>query len=208
MKRTLLIPVICLSILFMSACNSETSAEKEADYDTTKKMVVDILQTEDGKKALVDILSDEKLKQQLVLNSDVVKDSITNVLASEKGKEMWSTLFKDPKFVEGFAKSIADEQKKLVKDLMGDPDFQKQVLDLLNNPEISEQMLGVLKGQKFRSHLQETIRETLETPLFQAKITDILLKAAEKQGKKKEDQSGGEGGAGGGGTGSGGGESS
>ncbi|PAV27853.1 spore gernimation protein GerD [Virgibacillus profundi] len=207
MIRTFFILFIGLSIFFISACNGGETSGKEGEYDTTKKMVVDILQTEDGKKALQEIMSDEKMKQELVIQSDVVKQAINETLVSEKGSQMWSTLFKDPKFVEGYAKSMEKEQKKLMKNLMSDAEYQKQMLELLQNPEITDQILSVLKGQQFRSHLEETIQQTLETPLFQAKIQEILLKAAEEKGKQEGgsgSQGGGESGGGGNDEGSGG----
>lgn len=190
--------LIGLSIVFMSACSQESA--KDTEYDTTKKMVIDILQTDDGKKALKEIMTDEEMKEQLIIESDTVKDSINDVLVSQKGADMWKNLFSDPAFVESFATSMAEEQEKLMKNLMNDADYQKQMLELLQNPEITEQMLDVMKSQKFRSHLEETIQQTIETPLFQAKMKDILLKAAENQGKnqgqeeenKKEDSGSGE----------------
>ncbi|MBP1950073.1 spore germination lipoprotein GerD [Virgibacillus litoralis] len=202
MFRMILTSLIILSIIFISACNGGGASGKEADYDATKKMVVDILQTEDGKKALREILADEKLKQQLVIESEVVKKSINEVLVSEKGKEMWKKLFEDPEFVKSYAKSISEEQKKLMKNLMSDSEYQKQMLELMQNPQISEQMLSVMKGQEFRKHLEETVQQTLQTPLFQAKISEILLKAAEEKSKQESgQQSGGEGGGSGGGSG-------
>ncbi|MGM8212813.1 spore germination lipoprotein GerD [Virgibacillus sp. W0430] len=186
---------ICLFVIFIAACNGQDSSGKEANYETTKKMVVDILQTEDGKKALTEILSDEKLKKQLVIESDLVQDSINNVLVSEKGAEMWKNLFKDPSFVKDYAKSLEDEQKKLMKSLMNDAEYQKQMIEILQNPEISEHILSLIKSQQFRAHLEETIQQTLETPLFQEKMKETLLKAAEKQGQEKgkegEQQGGG-----------------
>lgn len=186
MRRLLFILLIGLTFLTLVACSSGSSASKDVDYDKTKKMVVDILQTEDGKKAIQDILTDEKMKQNLVIDDDIVKSAINNVLSSEKGKQMWTKLFKDPEFVKTYAKSMSDENKKLIKKLMNDAEYQKQMLTLLQNPEITKQMLEVLKGQKFSAHLEEQIQKTLETPLFQAKIEDILLKAASKQQKEKQ----------------------
>lgn len=208
MRQTMFLLFICLTLLFTSACGGEANSGNENNYDGTKKMVVDILQTEDGKKALVELMTDEKIKKELVIESDVVKDSINSALASEKGTEMWGKLFEDPSFVEKFAKSMEEEQKGLMKQLMNDADYQKQMLELLQNPEIDEQMLKVMKSQQFRAHLEETIQSTLETPLFQAKMTEVLLKAAEKQGKEKgeqEKEGGGseEGGSEGGGEGDG-----
>lgn len=212
MMRYAIITILCFSSLFLGACSGSINAsDKEGDYDATKKMVVDILQTEEGKKALVEIMADEKIKQELVIQSDVVKSAINETLVSDKGKEMWSTLFKDPQFVEGYAKSLNEEHIKLMKELMGDPDYQGKLIDLLNDPKVTEQMLTVMKSQDFRSHLQNTITETLESPLYQAQIQEILLKAAQEQGQGQEQggqdgQSGGtQGGNGGDGQGQGGG---
>lgn len=184
MQRLFFILIVGMSCLMLGACSSQSSASKDVDYDETKKMVVDILQTEDGKKAIQDILTDEKMKQNLVIDDDVVKNAINNVLSSKKGQEMWIKLFKDPAFVKVYAKSMSEQNKKLLKKLMDDAEYQKQMLKLLQNPEITEQMLEVLKSQKFTAHLEEQIQKTLETPLFQAKMQDILLKAASEQQKK------------------------
>jgi spore germination protein D len=189
MLRHLLAAVACSAVVFTSACSASESV-KETDYDTTKKMVVDILQTDDGKKALQELMAEEDMKEKLIIESDTMKKTVNHALTSEKGAEMWKKLFEDPEFVEQFAKSMSEEQQKLIKKLMHDADYQKQMLELLQNPEIKEQMLDVLKSQQFRSHLEETIQQTLDTPLFQAKMKETLLKAAEKQENKKQQDSG------------------
>src|SRR5690625_7577123 len=81
----------------------------------------------------------------------------------KKAKKMWINLFKDPTFVTEFAKSMDDEQMKLVKRLMNDADFQKKMIEILQNPEITEQMLGVMKSQQFRAHMEEIIQQTLRS---------------------------------------------
>ena len=67
-------------------------------------MVVDILKTDDGKKAIQDVLSDEKLKQKLIMDQAVVTETIQKTLTSEKGIEFWKKTFEDPKFAETIAK--------------------------------------------------------------------------------------------------------
>lgn len=188
MNRLILILLISVFVITISACSGEGTSNKDGEYETTKEMVVDILQTEEGKKVLLEFMTDEEMKKQLVIESDIVKDSINNLLMSEKGTDMWVKLFKDPIFIKDFSKSMAEEQKKLVKDLMHDPTFQKQLLSLLQNPEVDEQMLKVMKSQQFRAHLEETIKQTLETPLFQAKMTEVLLEAAEKKNKQEDEE--------------------
>lgn len=174
--------------VFLVAGCANGMAKQELDYEQTKQMIVDVLQTDEGKKALQDVISDEKMKQHLIMEADLVKTTLTETLASEKGREMWKKLFQDPTFVEGFNKSIAEEQKKMFKTLMHDAEFQKQMLELLQDPEMTKETLKALKSQQFRAHLEETIQQTLDSPLYQAKIQEILLKAAEKQEKGGSEQ--------------------
>lgn len=180
--------VCCLLLLY--GCTGSEQANKETDYEQTKKMVVDILQTDEGKKAILELIAQDDMKEHLVIESDVVKRAISDELASEKSVTMWQKLFEDPEFVTTFMESVAEEQTKFFTRLMSDATFQKKVLELMQNPEMSQQTLAVLKSQQFREHLEKTIEETLETPTFQAKMQQLLLEAAEKQRKKEKDDEG------------------
>lgn len=183
------ISILVLSLLLLSGCGSNSTAKQELDYDQTKKMVVDILQTDEGKKALQEIISDDKMKQHLVMDSEVVKAAITEALVSEEGSEMWKKLFQDPEFVKSYVKSTKEGQEKLFKDLMYDAEFQKQLIDLMKDPELANQTVDLLKSQQFREHLEKTIQETLESPLFQSKMKETILKAQEKENKNSKEQS-------------------
>jgi spore germination protein D len=145
-----------------------------------------------------------------------VTDTISKTLTSEKGTEFWKKSFEDPKFAEAMAKSMKDGNEKLLKDLMKDPEYQGMMMDLLKDPEFKKELTEALKSQEYREHLQKVITETFESPLFKAKMQDVLLKAAGemkeggKSGGGSESSSGGgeEGGSGdSGGSGSGGGGS-
>lgn len=180
--------VICL-ILFLTSCGGNEQSNKESDYEQTKRMVIDILQTDEGKKAIHELIEADDMKEHLVIESDVVKEVITENLSSDKSKKMWQKLFEDPEFVTVFMDSVAEEQAKFLTLLMSDSQFQKKVLELMQTPEVSSQMLTVLKSQQFREHLEKTIEETLQTPTFQAKVQELLLDAAEKQSKNYSEES-------------------
>ncbi|WP_112179340.1 spore germination lipoprotein GerD [Paraliobacillus zengyii] len=181
-----MIKKICMlsftTLFILSACggNGETSGSNQETYDTTKKMVTDILKTDEGKKAITDVLADEEMQKTYVIESQVLEDAISEALTSDKGKEFWNKMFSDQKFVEGFAQSMIDQQEAVIKGLMSDPEYQKKMLELLANPEMEKQITTVIKGQQFREHLQETIQETMNSPLFKAEMTDVILKAAEE----------------------------
>ncbi|MBN8237390.1 spore gernimation protein GerD [Halobacillus kuroshimensis] len=186
-RLRILLPVLVL--VFLAACNGSSGASEQADYDTTKKMMVDILKSDDGKKAMTEVLSDEEMQQSMALESEVVSQAVQQTLISEEGKAFWSKLFSDPTFVQEFSKVLEDQQKELMKGLMKDAEYQKLMIDIYKNPEMMEQMVTVMQGQKFKAHLETSIEETLNSPVFQAKMTETLLKAAEEM-KSGEEQGG------------------
>lgn len=185
MKR---IPFILLSFLLfltVAACAQENdSAQAELDYDQTKKMIIDILKTDQGKNAIQDVLMDEKMKQALILDETVVKQTIQDTMTSEEGQKFWENLFKDPQFSAAFAKSVQKEQGELMKVLLKDPQYQAGVIEILKNPEVEKQMLDVMKSKEYRLHLQQMLNETAENPLFQTKMIDVISEAIEKANKK------------------------
>ena len=182
-KKRLVLLLLLGCFLFSSGCSTPETAEN-VDYEKTKKMIVDILKTDEGKKALKEILSDEEFKADLVLENTVVTESIEKTLVSDKGKEFWKKAFEDPEFAKAFATSMKDESESLMKNLMNDPEYRAKMVELLHDPELEKELADLLKSTEYREHLQKVITETMENPLFQTKIQEILLKAAEEQGKK------------------------
>lgn len=169
------------------------------DYDQTKKMVVDILKTDDGKKAIQDVMTDPKMKEKLVMDQKVVSDTIEQTLTSDKATEFWKKTFSDPKFAAAVSKNMKTENQNLLKSLMNDPEYRTMMTEVFKEPEIQKQMTDALKSKDYRAHLQSVITETMQTPLFQSKLEDIVIKAANDMTKKSgsSGSSGGSGGSGG-----------
>src|SRR5699024_4452283 len=186
MKRLITILFFCITTVILISCGNPP--QKEADYEQTKQMMVDILKTDEGKKALIDIISDDKLKQHLVIDAEIVQDTISETLVSNEGKEMWKQLFADPKFLSNFYESIAEEQEKMFKHLMTDAHFQKQMMELLQDPEMAKQPLALLKSQQFREHLEQLITETIDNPLYRAKLQKELDKKEKEDSKDKKEE--------------------
>jgi spore germination protein D len=167
-------------MLFLTGCSSkESSSGGQVDYDQTKKMVVDILKTDEGKKAIQDVMSDEKMKQKLVMDQKVVTDTIQQTLTSDKATDFWKKTFSDPKFAQGVAKNMRAENENLLKALMNDPQYRQMMIQVFKEPAIQQELADALKSKDYRSHLQQVITETIDSPLFKVKMQDILIKAAE-----------------------------
>lgn len=192
--------LLFLSVFVLASCNGGNAGGEQPDYEQTKKMLVDMLKTDDGKKAIQDIMNEESMKEKLVLDQDIVKNTIQQSLTSDKGKEFWKKSFDDPKFAESVAKSMRKENEELLKDLMKDPEYQGMMIDIIKDPEVQKDLAQAFKSKDFREHLQTVITETLDSPLYKAKIQDILIKAADEMKQGGGGQGGGqEGGQGGGG---------
>ncbi|MFD1390018.1 spore germination lipoprotein GerD [Alkalibacillus flavidus] len=185
MKKLMISLVMILFI--MAGCNQTSSDQSSPDYEATKKMVTDILKTDDGKKALQEALKDEALKQEIVMQTDTVNKAVETMFSGDKGKKFWTELFNDPSFVQTYAKATREKDEQLIKGLMSDSSYQDKMISLFQNEEARQLILQILKSQDFKGHLEKTIQETINSPVFKAKITESLIKAAEEM----ESQQGG-----------------
>lgn len=189
-------------LLLAAGCAPTESGGGQVDYEETKKMVVDILKTDDGKKAIQEVMGDDGMKEKLIMDQPVVTDTIEKTLTSDKGMDFWKKSFEDPKFAESVAKSMKKENEQLLKNLMKDPEYKGMMIETMKDPELEKELTTLLKSKEYREHLQKVMTETFESPLFKAKLQALIVKAAEEIPTQKPeggDQGGGGGGSSGGG---------
>lgn len=186
MRRFNYIATTLLLFSFMSACASNNSSS-EPYYENTKKMVVDLLKTDDGKKAIQQILSEDELKQAIIIDQAIVKQTIQETLTSEKGKEFWQSVMKDPEFAKTFAESMQKENEKLLKALMKDPEYQEMMMTILKDPEMEKAFFDLTKTKEYRKQTMAVMSEALESPFFTAKLNEILSKVTKEQLEKKDE---------------------
>ena len=189
-------------LLLAAGCAPTESGGGQVDYEETKKMVVDILKTDDGKKAIQEVMGDDGMKEKLIMDQPVVTDTIEKTLTSDKGMDFWKKSFEDPKFAESVAKSMKKENEQLLKNLMKDPEYKGMMIETMKDPELEKELTTLLKSKEYREHLQKVMSETFESPLFKAKLQALIVKAAEEIPTQKP-EGGGQGGGESGGGGSG-----
>ncbi|GGE54668.1 germination protein [Pullulanibacillus camelliae] len=181
-----------LFIFLVTGCSSQPSTQgNEPDYQATKKMVIDMLKSDEGKKALQDILGSEQFQKQLVMNQDFVKKTITDSLTSDKSKALWTQMIADPEFSNKLAQTMQKNNEKILKQLMKDPSYQQSMMSILKAPELQDQYLDLLATEPFRKQIQKEIIETMESPLFRTQITQALestVKEEMKKGNNSEEQ--------------------
>ncbi|AIC92698.1 spore germination lipoprotein GerD [Shouchella lehensis] len=190
MKNYTFAIIISISFLFvtLSGC-AQTEAQQNTDYEGTKKMVIDLLKTDEGKKALHELIAEEDMREEIVMDSAFVKETIQDTLTSDEGKKYWQEVMKDPEFAKAFAESMQGENEKILKSLMKDPDYQQMMMDILKDPQMGEQALELMKSKEYREQIMGIMSEALESPYFASKMAGLMNEAIEKQSKDSEDNS-------------------
>ncbi len=194
MKNWMFVLIIAFGFIYLQGC-TPAAAEEKGSYEETKKMLVDLLKTDDGKKAIKEVLTDEKIKQEVVMDQPFVKKAIEETLTSKKGQEFWKELLKDPKAAEALAKSMEKQNEEMLKKLMDDPDYRKKMIELMKDPELEKDVMDMLTSQKFREQQKKVMMETFESPLMKAQIAEMVKKSVQEEIKsgesmKKDEKSG------------------
>lgn len=200
MFRPLRLLVVGLLIIFASGCAaSDVQGSSPTSYQETKKMVIDLLKSDEGKTAIKDILNDPSIKQEIVMKQDFVKSTIESTLASDKGKEYWTSLIEDTDFSNKLAKTMQKQDEKVLQQLMKDPTYQKNMMSILKSPDMEKNYLELMKTEPYRKQMKQVIIDTMSSPLFATQLSDALKKAVEDVIKKDAQQQKGKGQGGGGG---------
>lgn len=225
---------VASALVFLTSCGQEQAGGGK-NYKDEKTMVLDILKSAEGKKAIESALSGEdssggqgsegggqgaeggggssgggKGKMKTLNTSDTkeLKMVVKEVLTNPENGKFMQSMMQDPKFAGEFAKATQKETKQLYMDLMKDPDYQKELLDVMKNQEFQTILMNTLKTMKSRQQMKIIVQDTMQSPLFKAELVTLLKKSVEEylQESEKKQQKQGKGQGGGEGGGGGGGE--
>ena len=180
--------LLLMSLGLLASCSSPAT---QPSYEENKKMLIDALQTEDGKKAIRTLLTDPQFKELLVLDSEQVKTSVEQTMLSKEAEEFWKEVYSDPKFSETMAKSMVKQQEELMKSLMKDPTYLKDLETFFGSAEMKKELSKVLESSDMRKEMQKVVEETIQSPLLQTKWQKLV----EEAGGKTEKSSGGQAGS-------------
>lgn len=174
-----------LLLVLISGCAASGQQQSaQPDYQETKKMFIDMLKTDEGKKAIQDILKDQKTKEKIIMDNKLIKETITETLTSEKGKKYLQKLLSDPDFSNKLAKAMQKNNEEMLKSLMKDPTYQAMMMDILKAPNMESEYLNLMKTKPYREQMQKVIMDTVSSPLFATQLSDALKKAVQEEMKK------------------------
>jgi spore germination protein D len=183
----------------------------QMSYKEVKSMVIDILGSEDGKKAVEKASSsgESTLRAQSMDPQDQlrVRMAVKDVLTSPQYASILSSLMTDPKFAGEFAKAVSKDNKQIHKDLMKDPSYQQDLTDMFKGPEMQKILSDSMKTTDVRTVINNSVNESIQNPLFRLEMMKMLQTAVKEELSPKPAKGKGGGGGGGGGPAAGGPES-
>lgn len=168
---------ILLIPLLLFGCNDTKTANMS--YDEMKKMMVDTLQTEDGKKAIRQLFEEQSFRELLVLEHDEIKQATEKTLLSKEAEDFWKKTFEDPKFKEAIAKSMKKQQTDIMKDLIKDASYQEDLTTFFAQGDMQKEFEKIFKGTTMRKEIEKVVMETIENPLLQTKWQQLIKQSGE-----------------------------
>ncbi|MBR2567526.1 MAG: spore gernimation protein [Paenibacillus sp.] len=216
--------VLGLSVMLAGCGSDQSSSPPQGSYKEMKTMVVDILKSDEGKKAVEEALTGQSssgggsssgegsgggsgtvgMKMLMPMQSSeqiriAVKDTIT---APEYQKE-FEKIMTDPQFAGEFAKAINTQSKQLHMQLIKDPTYQKSIGDIMKSPEVSKMFMDMTKTPEYRKQTMTVMQEVMQNPLFRLEVLSLLKKVVQEELQPKTESGGGQKGQESGGQGSG-----
>ncbi|USG68307.1 spore germination lipoprotein GerD [Brevibacillus ruminantium] len=177
--------------LVITSCSSGGQAHSTAqpDYKSVKDMVLDILQTDEAKNTVAKMMKDEKFTQKLIMDEATVKSTLIQSIGNPENPQI-KEAFKDPKFASTLAKSMKNEHKELMKDLMKDPEYQKLLISVMKDPEFEKNMMELMRSSAYRKQTMQVMKESMKSPLFQDEMMKLMSKVSEDMMEPKETKKG------------------
>ncbi|WP_171051902.1 spore germination lipoprotein GerD [Alteribacter natronophilus] len=186
-RKTAALGFVLAGLLAFTGC-AAAEDQSQPDYEDTKKMMVDMLKTDEGKQAIQEVLQDEKVRENFVVDQFFVKDTIEDTLTTAKGKNFWNEMSQDEEFRKTLAESMQERNEQVLKGLMKDPEYQEMLMNVMQDPEMEDEYLELIKSKEYRREVMNIMAEAFESPYFISRLQDIMSKVAEEQLEKQEEE--------------------
>lgn len=163
-RRFYLVLALLLLVFSLSGCGSKKSAKSSSNYKDTKHMVIDILKTPEGKKAVTQASKGESASTQSKDSgsgggsSDGGGGSESSSDSSGGGESGGSSSSGMKTQSQDVEKLVKQENKKMLKTFSSDPEFQKAVIAAMKTPEVQNTLR--IEMLQMMSQMQQGLMKT------------------------------------------------
>ncbi|MBQ4901759.1 spore gernimation protein [Paenibacillus sp. Marseille-P2973] len=176
--------ILCLFTLPLAACGSEQSASSSqggGGYKDTKSMVIDILKTDDGKKAIYEALSGSSGGGQggsssgSGSSSDSGSDSESESGSGGSGESGGSGGSGGGSGGGGFGIKMilpgqsSEQIRMAVKETITAPEYKKELEKIMTDPQFAGDFAKAVNSQSKQMHM-----ELIKDPTYQKSVSEIM----------------------------------
>ncbi|MEC0093952.1 spore germination lipoprotein GerD [Paenibacillus macquariensis] len=189
-----IIGLVCVLVTALTACGSEqSSSSSQMGYKEMKSMVVDILKSDEGKKAVEEAINGGEsgamgMKMLSSASSEEIRTAVKDTITAPEYDKKLEKIMTDPKFAGDFAKAISSQSKELHQQLIKDPTYQKSVTDIMKSPEVTKMFLDLTKSSDFRKQTMTIMTEAMQNPLFKMEVLGLLKSVVQSELKPKDEK--------------------
>lgn len=206
--------------LLLSGCGVDgQSAAPQNSYKETKSMVIDILKSDDGKKAIEEsLLGESSLSSgssgssensssgggsgssasasgvkilSTRSSTEDIRTAVKDTLSSPEYKKEFEEIMKDPKFAGEFAKVVNSQSKQIHMQLIKDPTYQKSMEDMLKSPEMTKMLLQLTQTADYRKQTMSVMQEAMQNPIFRMEVMELLKSVVKEELEPKQSEGAG-----------------
>ncbi|UQZ33683.1 spore gernimation protein [Paenibacillus sp. PK3_47] len=197
-------------VMALTACGGEQSSSSgQMGYKEMKTMVVDILKSDEGKKAVEEALSSSSgsgggtstlsMKMMPMQTTEQIRVAVKDTITAPEYQKEIEKIMTDPQFAGDFAKAINKESKELHLQLIKDPTYQKSVEEIMKSPEMMKMFLDLTKTSDYRKQSMTIMQEAMQNPMFRMEVLGLLKTVVQEELQPKTQKKGEGGGESGGG---------
>lgn len=189
-----IIGLVCVLVTALTACGSEqSSSSSQMGYKEMKSMMVDILKSDEGKKAVEEAINGGEsgamgMKMLSSASSEEIRTAVKDTITAPEYDKKLEKIMTDPKFAGDFAKAISSQSKELHQQLIKDPTYQKSVTDIMKSPEVTKMFLDLTKSSDFRKQTMTIMTEAMQNPLFKMEVLGLLKSVVQSELKPKDEK--------------------
>jgi spore germination protein D len=169
-------------LLVLTACGMETTPPATtSSYKETKSMVLDILKSEAGQKAITEA---QPIKSNAIMqgqNNEVLRTTVTDVLTGPRAPSYIKNIMTDPTFAVSYAKAMEQQNKVLFKTMLKDPEYQNLLLGVMKDKQFEQLLIDVLRGKTYRTEAMQIFEDTLTLPKFRLELLKLVAKTKTEQ---------------------------
>nr|WP_138496073.1 spore germination lipoprotein GerD [Paenibacillus pinistramenti] len=167
--------LICSLILPLAACGSEQSSSSPAQggYKETKTMVIDILKTDEGRKAIMESLTSSSGSSSSSEESGSSSSSDSGSSGDSGSGESGSSGSSGSSGTLGIKMLLPNQSyndvRLAVKETITAPEYKKEIEKIMTDPQFAGDFAKVINSQSKDLHLQ-----LIKDPTYQKSVMDIM----------------------------------